>query len=452
MPERLFRSRLLRQAGWLLLLLPAFLLLLEWRLRISSPLPTVEAAVQAGALRIVVMGDSITRGMDGGSGSYALELQHLLDRLPLKIPVQVINYGFSGEELLDAHRRLPRVLKEYRPHAVVTMLGFKEEASLGDPRIRSLRVYRLFLRAKAQFFPADPAATLDEDRYFRAVLATGLDSIEYHRVFGAGLRAQGRFDEALALHRQVVTKYPWHEMAHLEIAEVLAEIFSFDEAEEYYDKAIALSKKGNSWAQIAKAVALSKNGRTAEAEETLERSAGRHGPIALEFLADLQVKQRKFAAAADSLQKAVELDGSSPRLRIALAEALRSSGDEAGADRELLVAESLPAWAPSREGVRLYRAISRTLEASGILHIAVQYPLQPLEELRRHLGGEGRFLLYVDSEHNFRSELREKDYDSLFIDRFGGNFGHLTEEGNRLVASAILSRLQPWLAEQGVLP
>jgi hypothetical protein len=74
----------------------------------------------------------------------------------------------------------------------------------------------------------------------------------------------------------------------------------------------------------------------------------------------------------------------------------------------------------------------------------MQYPTLPLRPLRETL----RFredVVYVDNERNFRRALAARPYEALFSDRFADGFGHLTVEGNRLLAASLLAALEPLL-------
>ena len=50
-------------------------------------------------------------------------------------------------------------------------------------------------------------------------------------------------------------------------------------------------------------------------------------------------------------------------------------------------------------------------------------------------GEEG--IIFVDNEIVFRRELKNAKYEDYFTDIFGGNFGHCTTKGNRLLVENI---------------
>ena len=43
----------------------------------------------------------------------------------------------------------------------------------------------------------------------------------------------------------------------------------------------------------------------------------------------------------------------------------------------------------------------------------------------------------MDNEQSFKEALAKGRYEDYFVDRFAGDFGHCTPEGNNLLASAV---------------
>ncbi|MCE3010010.1 MAG: hypothetical protein LW875_05310 [Proteobacteria bacterium] len=82
------------------------------------------------------------------------------------------------------------------------------------------------------------------------------------------------------------------------------------------------------------------------------------------------------------------------------------------------------------------RQMSDIIQRSGALHVAVQYPTLSLEPLFNLFGKEND-VLYVDNSSDFDSMIKDKGFDFLFIDRFGGTFGHTTPEGSKIIAENI---------------
>jgi lysophospholipase L1-like esterase len=90
-----------------------------------------------------------------------------------------------------------------------------------------------------------------------------------------------------------------------------------------------------------------------------------------------------------------------------------------------------------------YLTVRRELAARGIPLVALQYPGRDVETLRRMLDDDAG-VTYVDNS-SFRDLVAADGYERYFYDRFAGDFGHLTREGNcqlaRNVARAITEQV-----------
>lgn len=83
-----------------------------------------------------------------------------------------------------------------------------------------------------------------------------------------------------------------------------------------------------------------------------------------------------------------------------------------------------------------YRKIADALRERGVALVCVQYPMRSVEPLQKILSGrEG--LVFVDNSDLFREAVKRKGFQHYFADCFGGDFGHCTPEGNRLLAENI---------------
>jgi hypothetical protein len=79
-----------------------------------------------------------------------------------------------------------------------------------------------------------------------------------------------------------------------------------------------------------------------------------------------------------------------------------------------------------------YKMLVKRLESKKIPHIAMQYPLLGIDDLKTML--KSNYSAYVSNRENFVLALERHTYDDLFIDSFGGDFGHATVLGNQIIA------------------
>lgn len=122
---------------------------------------------------------------------------------------------------------------------------------------------------------------------------------------------------------------------------------------------------------------------------------------------------------------------------IALCEFLKKkSGDEEGSRACAEARREMRARRYNEKTRRNYGYVRRLLRERGIPLVAVQYPKRDVQSLKRLLGEE-EGVYYVSNEENFGQAEEEHGAESLFVDRFAGDFGHMTPEGNRLVADAV---------------
>lgn len=84
-----------------------------------------------------------------------------------------------------------------------------------------------------------------------------------------------------------------------------------------------------------------------------------------------------------------------------------------------------------------YPRIAGRLRDAGVAHIAMQYPMISVDDLKKMLG-EVRGIEYVSNEGNFQEALQTYTYDDLFVDHFTGVFGHTTAQGSKIIAESLV--------------
>jgi hypothetical protein len=85
-----------------------------------------------------------------------------------------------------------------------------------------------------------------------------------------------------------------------------------------------------------------------------------------------------------------------------------------------------------------YQEVKRILDRRGIKLVCAQYPMLKVGELKQIFEGQ-KGVVFVDNEGIFKEAVKKSGYQKYFIDRFGGEFGHCTREGNRLLAENIVN-------------
>jgi tetratricopeptide (TPR) repeat protein len=90
--------------------------------------------------------------------------------------------------------------------------------------------------------------------------------------------------------------------------------------------------------------------------------------------------------------------------------------------------------------VKNYRKLKEILDALKIRLVCAQYPMRNLEPLKGVFAGENS-IVFVDNEKIFKDAVEKVNYQEYFRDKFGGDFGHCTEKGNRLLAENIANTI-----------
>jgi lysophospholipase L1-like esterase len=152
------------------------------------------------------------------------------------------------------------------------------------------------------------------------------------------------------------------------------------------------------------------------------------------FLLNLTVRGRDDEAADVIAVAAADLGKNEPLLALCATLLEEQSPDVAANCSATARKIRLESYNPTtREN---YARMSSLLAERGIQLVAVQYPMRSLATLQATLEGNQN-VLYVDNEESFREAVDRTSVDEIFTDLFAGDFGHLTAEGNRLLATNV---------------
>ena len=89
--------------------------------------------------------------------------------------------------------------------------------------------------------------------------------------------------------------------------------------------------------------------------------------------------------------------------------------------------------------VNNYHKLKEVLDKRGIRLVCVQYPMRNIGPLKRIFEGNEEGIIFVDNERIFRDAVKKDGSRAYFKDMFGGDFGHCTPKGNRILAENIAS-------------
>jgi tetratricopeptide (TPR) repeat protein len=83
-----------------------------------------------------------------------------------------------------------------------------------------------------------------------------------------------------------------------------------------------------------------------------------------------------------------------------------------------------------------FKKIQKTIRSKGLMCVFVQYPMRDIEPLKK-LFSSDKGTIFVDNSQSFRKAVAQGSYEAYFVDHDGGNYGHSTARGYRLLAENI---------------
>ena len=263
--------------------------------------------------------------------------------------------------------------------------------------------------------------------------------------------AERQLSRAEASFKKVQELNPQDEQACLELGNIYQQQEQWALAEASFKKARELNPQDEQ-AYLGLGSAYQHYGQFARAEASLKKALELDPGMEDVYVAlgDFYQQQGQRKQAERWLKKGLEFLGSnaSSKLYGELAAISEKLGRNAHAQEYFDKASqsaTVDAPAPNELAARNYRALKAMLDKKKIRLICVQYPMRPVAPLKKVFAGSADHIVFVDNESIFRDAVRENGLNAYFRDMFGGNFGHCTDKGNRLlgenIAKAILREM-----------
>ncbi len=92
------------------------------------------------------------------------------------------------------------------------------------------------------------------------------------------------------------------------------------------------------------------------------------------------------------------------------------------------------------------RTLARKALAKNVQMVCMSYPMHPVAPLEGVLRDFAKTVVFVDNEAVFRKAVARGGYARYFLDVYGGDFGHLTAEGARVLAENVADGIAPLFA------
>jgi tetratricopeptide (TPR) repeat protein len=223
------------------------------------------------------------------------------------------------------------------------------------------------------------------------------------RVLGWLYRENGNLAKAEESLKNSLAVSPDDQVLYTELGQVYQEESKFSEAEEAFKKAIMLNPDKE--LIYANLVALYK-------------------------------VEKKFAEAEKLLKGAIVLYPEKDWFYRALSVLYRDTGRLGLAERYIKKAKRVRLGYVIPERVENFRKLKEMLDRRGIILVCVQYPMRGIKPLKQRFQDPSG-IIFVDNENIFKDAVKKEGHKAYFTDMFGGDFGHCTPKGNRLLAANI---------------
>jgi lysophospholipase L1-like esterase len=408
---------------------------------------------RAGHYRVLCVGESTTAAvMVRRQDSYPGQLERILNERGNGLRFSVVNAGIPATNTTRILQALPGYLEKYDPHIVVSMMGTndgpeREEYPVSG-RLRILKLARLLYHRLRGRSGTDGSLSSELERVARGEVPIDTlrerslrELIEPHRELDEISRMMKTDAErALRLATELAARHPdpLRKLAK-KIAEVQLRMHRGEiSAHRARKRTRHLVARHQFWTDR---YLVARHG-TQAGEATVRALVWRMA--AAGKLDDADALARRYLAGAAPVDRG--RNHAATYGQLALLE--WSRGNSVGAEHYHDLARAWHERFHNPTTKRSYQELRRLLRARGIRLVAVQYPMRPLSGLRSLLEDDPD-AAYVDNEEAFVRALRTTHFKRLFADLFAGDFGHLTPEGNRLIAENVAAAI---LRIVGVVP
>lgn len=344
---------------------------------------------EKGVCRILCIGESTTAFEEGGQNCYPSQLNDILNKYGAGIKFSVINTGKPGIRTPYILTQLENDLERYDPDIIVAMIGIND-------------AYLMPYRKKA----------LDTR------LETFLKSFKLYRLLSI-------------LKTGIASRTKATSFCHSKDVMSSKAGIAQEENEEYsgyLETAWSYLGKG----EVKEAIKM--------AEKSIEADPGNVKAYFWLTQAYANYLPTEHAKMAELYEKIVELRPDENKAIAFLACYYDINGNEPLARKyaekiKLLNRDFfIPAFRHN------YRRIKDIAYKKNIKLVCVQYPMRSVAQLKGVFETHDS-IVFVDNEQIFKTAVKKEGYFEYFIDNFGGDFGHCTEKGNRLLAQNIANAI-----------
>jgi len=319
----------------------------------------------------------------------------------------------------------------------------------------------------------------EAEQLFNKAIALNPGDDSAYAGLGRLYKDQGRHVESEQAYKKAIELNPKNEFAYTELSRIYRAQGKLSDSEQILKKALEFNPEDDyTYAELSRL--YNDLGRYAESEGVLKRALefGSRNDCAYEGLGQLYKYQGKLLEQEEAFRKAVELNpknysayiglGSSYRIHGKIIEAeqmfkkaivLNPKRDFAVGGLATIYAEigkkelskiysdklnSLRGGYYNLIATNNYLKLKKILDKRKMKLVCVQYPMRNIQPLKK-IFQDDENVIFVDNEKIFKDAVRKEGYNEYFVDMFGGDFGHCTQKGNRLLADNIAGAILKYL-------
>lgn len=403
------------------------------------------------------LGESTTQGQ------YPAYLEQILNQRNIGIKFKAIDKGITSTNTGSIVSQLEANLSKYQPDLVVTMMGINDKgahmpyeaptASKGILFMRSLKVYKLArllgLHLKTTY-KAVSAFRQQTDKYThlqsQSILNKGsllpVHDVGYYVELGWMYNDQGKLTLAEEAFKQGIALNP----NHPECYEGLGRTYILQSrpalAEKVFKRGIAVAANYSNCFDGLGQMYL-KQGRPALAEEVFRRGIALNPQdfTCYTNLGKMYKDQGKIALLEETFKQGAILNSQYDGMYGLLASLYLEKGQNYLAQEYYHKANEFRMRRCNPATANNYRRLKEILDKRRIRLVCVQYPMRNLYPLVKIFGDDASDIIFVDNEKAFKDAVGRQGYKEYFVDMFGGDFGHCTPKGNRLLAENIANTI-----------
>jgi tetratricopeptide (TPR) repeat protein len=254
---------------------------------------------------------------------------------------------------------------------------------------------------------------------------------------GRCYRDKGEYDKAIEVFKKAIETNSQNEESYLDMGWCYRDTGEHDKAIEMFKKAIEINpKNGNSY--IEAGWSYQDIGEYKKAEEIFKKTIETNPEDDRGYieLGRCYRDTGEYDKAIEMFKKAIEINPKNERLNAVLAIFYKEKGEYFLAEKYSKIANDLMIGSCNLVTSYNYQKLKKIATQRGIKLVCVQYPMRNIEPLKK-IFKKTENIVFVDNERLFKEAVKQEGYDEYFKDIFGGDFGHCTKKGNRLLAENI---------------